>query len=701
MRKASRSSRIRSRLRQALSAGGGSWSSTLRRTHGIALSRVELGADGVELASGLVDDADGDEVDRGAVLDELGVVEEAPHARHRSGVGRPAPPAPRSRRSLRCSRGCRRPTCPMPVLAIDAGTTGVTALVVGEDGDVLARGYREFAQLFPRPGWVEHEPDDIWTATVAACREALAGTDAAAHLRRDHRPARDRRRLGPAHPALPAPGDRLAGPPHHRHLRPAARRRRRAAGRRAAPACGWTRTSPAPSSPGSPSTSRRCGPASADGALALGTVDSYVIARLTGGAAHVTDPSNASRTLLYDLEKGAWSDELCDLFDVPRSALPEVVPSSGVVGTTDPDAFLGPRAADRRDRRRPAGRPVRPGLLLPRHEQVHLRHGLVRAHQHRDDAGALGRRPAHHRRLGPRRRAGLRARGRDLRDRRRGAVAARRARADRLRRRDRGAGPHGARLRRRRLRARADRAGRAALGPARPRRDPRPHPRHHPGAPRPGDAGGDRVRGARRRRRHGRRGRAGGAGAVGRRRRQRQRPAHAAAGRPARRAGPPSGGHRDDGARARPSWPGSAPASGARPTSWRRPGRWTGGSSPRPDGGTTAGTTAGATPSAAPAAGRASSAASNVRRKAGFRRSWPRPMARIRSVRQGSVRDRGTPARCVRLLQPSWRRVLPARRALTAARTAARLVQRGRRDRWPHGAWRNHDAAHPRSRGGP
>src|SRR3954470_7982029 len=65
----------------------------------------------------------------------------------------------------------------MPVLAIDAGTTGVTALVVGEDGGVLSRGYREFAQLFPRPGWVEHETDDIWTATVAAARQALAGTD--------------------------------------------------------------------------------------------------------------------------------------------------------------------------------------------------------------------------------------------------------------------------------------------------------------------------------------------------------------------------------------------------------------------------------------------------------------------------------------------------------------------------------------------
>jgi glycerol kinase len=78
-----------------------------------------------------------------------------------------------------------------------------------------------------------------------------------------------------------------------------------------------------------------------DGSLALGTVDSYVIARLTGGAAHVTDPSNASRTLLFDLSTGGWSEELCDLFDVPGSALPEVVASSGVAGTTDPDAFLG------------------------------------------------------------------------------------------------------------------------------------------------------------------------------------------------------------------------------------------------------------------------------------------------------------------------------------------------------------------------
>src|SRR4051794_35438823 len=143
----------------------------------------------------------------------------------------------------------------MPVLAIDAGTTGVTALVVGEDGGVLSRGYREFAQLFPRPGWVEHEPDDIWTATVAACRAALAGTEAqptcigitdqretavvwdrrtlrAPALPGNPRPAGAPRRRGPPAAARAAAGDRLAGPPHLGHLRPAARGRARGAGRR-------------------------------------------------------------------------------------------------------------------------------------------------------------------------------------------------------------------------------------------------------------------------------------------------------------------------------------------------------------------------------------------------------------------------------------------------------------------------------------
>jgi len=228
----------------------------------------------------------------------------------------------------------------MPVLAIDAGTTGVTALVVGEDGDVLARGYREFAQLFPRPGWVEHEPEDIWTATVAACRQALAGTGAQPTCigitdQRETAVVWNRRSLRSPRPAIVWQDRRTTGICDRLRADGLEERVAQLTGLRLDPyftgtKYAWLAEHEPPLWAGV-----------RDGTLALGTVDSYVIARLTGGAAHVTDPSNACRTLLFDLATGAWSDELCDLFDVPRSALPDVVPSSGVVGTTDPDAFLG------------------------------------------------------------------------------------------------------------------------------------------------------------------------------------------------------------------------------------------------------------------------------------------------------------------------------------------------------------------------
>jgi glycerol kinase len=228
----------------------------------------------------------------------------------------------------------------MPVLAIDAGTTGVTALVVGEDGGVLARGYREFAQLFPRPGWVEHEPDDIWTATVAACREALARTDAQPTCigitdQRETAVVWDPRTLHSPRPAIVWQDRRTTGICDRLRSDGVEERVAALTGLRLDPY--FTGTKFAWLAAEEPQLWSRV----REGSLVLGTVDSYVIARLTGGAAHVTDPSNASRTLLFDLEKGSWSDELCEVFDVPRSALPEVVPSSGVVGTTDPDSFLG------------------------------------------------------------------------------------------------------------------------------------------------------------------------------------------------------------------------------------------------------------------------------------------------------------------------------------------------------------------------
>ncbi len=216
----------------------------------------------------------------------------------------------------------------------------MTALVVGEEGGVLSRGYREFAQLFPRPGWVEHEPEDIWTATLAACREAIAGSDQPPTCvgitdQRETAVVWDRRTLRSPRPAIVWQDRRTTGICDR--LRDAGHEPRVAelTGLRLDPY--FTGTKYCWIAAEEP----RVWEGVRSGALALGTVDSYLVCRLTGGAVHVTDPSNASRTLLYDLAAGDWSDELCELFDVPRSALPTLVPSSGVVGTTEPDAFLG------------------------------------------------------------------------------------------------------------------------------------------------------------------------------------------------------------------------------------------------------------------------------------------------------------------------------------------------------------------------
>ncbi len=231
----------------------------------------------------------------------------------------------------------------MAVLGIDAGTTGVTVLVVDEGGGVRGRGYREFPQLFPRPGWVEHDPEDWWTAALEASREALgvAGVDASALAavgianQRETTVVWDRATLRPAHPAIVWQDRRTA--PLCEELR----------------AEGWeARVAERTGLVIDPYFSgtklawllEHVGGLRADaeaGRLAFGTVDSYLISRLTGGAAHVTDHTNASRTLVFDIHRLDWDRELLDRLGIPPSMLPEVRPSSGVIGTTDPGAFLG------------------------------------------------------------------------------------------------------------------------------------------------------------------------------------------------------------------------------------------------------------------------------------------------------------------------------------------------------------------------
>ena len=229
----------------------------------------------------------------------------------------------------------------MSVLAIDAGTTGVTAVVVTPEGRIAARGYEEFSQHFPKPGWVEHSPEEIWQATLEATRAALKSYDASELKavgitnQRETILLWDRETLGSPRRAIVWQDRRTAE--ICTRMRDAGHEERvtELTGLRLDPYFSGTKLMwLAEHEP-------RTWDLVKSGRYAIGTVDSYLIARMTRGTFHVTDVSNACRTLLFDLEQGDWSDELCELFGVPRDALPELVPNWGEIATTDPASFCG------------------------------------------------------------------------------------------------------------------------------------------------------------------------------------------------------------------------------------------------------------------------------------------------------------------------------------------------------------------------
>ena len=213
------------------------------------------------------------------------------------------------------------------VIAIDAGTTGVRSIAVFRDGRSPVSSYREFTQHFPRPGWVEHDANEIWHAVQTTLTEVVSALD--------HPPAA----IGITNQRETVVAwDTATGEPVHRAI---VWQDRRTADRcdELTPMLATVRQSTGlvldPYFSGSKMEwMLREGGVRVTPTLAFGTVDSWIVWKLTGGTSHVTDPSNASRTMLYNIRTAAWDEELCATFGVPISSLPRVVASSGVCGTT-------------------------------------------------------------------------------------------------------------------------------------------------------------------------------------------------------------------------------------------------------------------------------------------------------------------------------------------------------------------------------
>jgi glycerol kinase len=220
------------------------------------------------------------------------------------------------------------------VLAIDQGTTGSTCMVVAADGRVLGQAYSEFTQHFPRPGWVEHDAVEIWEVTRRVAREAL-GAAADADIRavgitnqRETVVLWDRESLEPVHRAIVWQDRRTAS--ECKRLEEAGHEEefRARTGLVLDPYFSGTKVMwLLEQDPDLRSRAER-------GEIAMGTIDSWLIARLTSGASHATDPTNASRTLLFNIHEAAWDPWALDLLGVPEALLPRVEPSAGSFGTT-------------------------------------------------------------------------------------------------------------------------------------------------------------------------------------------------------------------------------------------------------------------------------------------------------------------------------------------------------------------------------
>ena len=237
------------------------------------------------------------------------------------------------------------PRLPTALIAIDQGTTSTRAIAFDADLKPLASAQQELRQIYPAPGWVEHDPEEIWTAAVVAC---VRGVMAKAGLT-----AKDIAGVGITNQReTTVIWDRATGKPIHNAIV--------WQDRRTADFCDALRAGGH-----EPEITAKTGllldpyfsaskiawllehvegarAAAEAGKLAFGTIDCFLLWRLTGGKVHTTDASNAARTLLFDISRGQWDDDLCRMFGVPQSMLPQVADCAGEFGVTAPELFGAP-----------------------------------------------------------------------------------------------------------------------------------------------------------------------------------------------------------------------------------------------------------------------------------------------------------------------------------------------------------------------
>jgi glycerol kinase len=231
------------------------------------------------------------------------------------------------------------------LLALDQGTSSSRSIVFDSSGHIVAMAQREFRQIFPQPGWVEHDPDEIWESQLATAQEALAKAKLS---------ARDITAVGITNQReTTLLWNRRTGEPIHNAIV--------WQDRRGEPLCAQLRAQEGATDQVRRSTGLIIDPyfsatkirwlldhvsgahvAAAQGELAFGTVDSWLLWKLTGGRVHATDVSNASRTMLFDVRHNAWDHELLKLLQVPDSLLPQVFPSSHLFGESEAALFGAP-----------------------------------------------------------------------------------------------------------------------------------------------------------------------------------------------------------------------------------------------------------------------------------------------------------------------------------------------------------------------